>query len=456
MHVSATKAFVATWIVQWIVGVIMIWIVVRHIDFAFRSRWVLFVLLLFAQLIWTDLGGLNYTPFRAYMAPFLVTVASLVWKRYKSPSILVFCSIAAVAVSTLCSMEQGIGVSVGMCVYVSLLATWTPSRFPWRAVGVFTVGGAGCFWIALRLGLMRSFLDFASGGYTHPLLPSPSICIALFSYVAAGCLLYRTLQCREVDSTVIPLVSAGCAMLPVALGRSDLLHITAATPAFVVGAASICSMPSIRRVWLTLAFLGIVLVPFLLRRSPDFWSRCLDRIAAVPRDERRDQGKLLESTEHKTVAGGLFVSGTPLTSASLPCDRTYFSPSYKPLPTTPFRLGCLDTGYFLGTADVTTVRAIDEKIEELRQHASEPLLLENTSLEEQFPVQLGDLEGLRGETGTLWVPPQRHRPLTYVGIINFIRAHYVPGAIAGNGALRVWDPVPPPREIKVLRTPPSH
>jgi hypothetical protein len=432
-HLTALHGYIAVWCLGWLIGVAMIWMVVRAIDIPIPPRSLLFGFLVLAQLVWTNYGGLNYTPLRAYAAAFCIVVIHTLWTRSKSPWLMSLSSVAAVALTIMCSTEQAVGVTVGLLAYMFLLALSRDLKFPWPALAVSICGVLTCFAVASRAGLLITTRSFASGGYSYPLLPSFSICIGLFAYVAAGCLLYRSLRLRNLQSVTIPLILAGCAMLPAALGRSDILHITAATPAFVVGAASLYGMPSLGRWWLALAFIGLVLVPFGVARSDRFWKHVIPgytpstTVARSPDSARRDTNQY-------------YVSPSNLTMASLPCDRTYFSPSFLPVPTEPMRPSCLDTGYYQGLVDVITPGTIEDKVSELRQRPSEPLLLENTSLEDQFPLELSDMESLHRESGSLWVPPARNPPLTYTPISDYIRSHYVPGPLLVDGRLQIWYP----------------
>jgi hypothetical protein len=387
-----------------------------------------------AQLVWADFGGLNYTPTRAYAAAFCIAVCYRIWKRTRNDWFTALATIAAVALATGCSVEQGVAVAFGTIVYVGLLAA-TGSGFSWRAVSLALVGHVLTFAVAFRLGMLGSVRAFATGGYSYPLLPSFSITVALLTYIGAGCCLYWTLRMRRFDSVVIPLTSAGAALLPTALGRCDILHIAAATPAFVIGAASLYGMPSLRRWWAVLAVLALIVIPMALRRSDTLWGR-VPGFATVAMF-------LPHGDPHEQDENQRYVSASGLTTDSLPCDRTYFAPSFMPVPTMPIRPACIDTGYYLGIVDVISPAAIQAKADEMRQRPNEPLLMENIPLEVQFPPQLTGVVSLYRESGSFWVPRKRNMPLTFAPIVDYIRSHYVPGPEVARGKLRIWYPADP-------------
>ena len=252
-----TFGYSAFWLAEWLGGTAMLWAVVRRLDIAMPRRTAIFAFLLLIQCETLRTGGSNYTPFRAYNAAFLVVAAHWVWQRSRNPWLFAIASSAAVLLAAMCSMEQGIGVLFGLSLYLSLLtfAGPAPKRMPVPALLLFLAGCLLSSAYIAHVGMFISFRSFASGGYADPLLASPVNCLVLFAYVVSACVLYRRLREREsperrfpeghfpeghfperrFDSVSIPLVLAGCAMLPAALGRCDTQHICAATPAFAVG-----------------------------------------------------------------------------------------------------------------------------------------------------------------------------------------------------------------------------
>lgn len=448
LHLSTVQAYVVTWLVFWQVGVIMVWVVIRGLDFPIPFRKVVFGFLVLAQLAWVGYGGLSYTPLRAYFSAFCIVVTYQVWKHSKNVWLTASCSIVSIALTICCSMDQAVAVIVGLFAFMFLLVLSSNREFSRTAFAVSIFGAIVCLGFAARIGLLRPLRAFGGGGYSYPLLPSPAILLVLFAYIVAGCVLYRALRARFFraasydittlefslgESIVLPLTIAGCAMIPAALGRCDVLHIAAATPAFVVGVAAICTMPAIRRWWLPLAVVFLIIVPPRIGRVLQYLNI---QPAIIHNPALLAQGFTTPISDNQW-----YVSPSRLTASELPCDRQYFSPSFMPEPTEKFLPGCLDTGYYLGFTDVITPRAIENKVSELREHAAEPLLMENTPLEAQLPRQLATMESLYSESETFWVPPVRHAPLTYAPIIDYIRHHYVQGPVISQGRLRIWYPV---------------
>ena len=451
LHLSILHGYVATWILSWLVGVWMIWTVVGAIDLPIPSRNTMFCILLAMELVWTDFGGLNYTPLRKYAAAFCLTVLYRVWCHAEKPWKATLMTVIALAALISYSPDQAVGASVGMLSFLGLLVLCGEVRFPWSALATTVAGVTSCYAVAFRLGWLRSMGAFASGGYSYPLVPSLPIIVAIIGYLAGVCLLIRLLTTRHLQSVEVPLTLGGCALLPSAFGRCDILHITAAIPAFVAGFASLYGMPSLRRWWASAAIIGLILVPFGVRRGDRFWTKVVPEYPVLSRVVHSSDPDPSYRDLNQT-----YVSSSNIFPSALPCDRTYFSPVLSPVPTEPLRPRCLDTGYYLGLVDVITPEGIQYKVNELRDHQSVPLLMENRSLNEQFPILLGGMRSLARESATLWLPPRRHTPITYAPISDYILANYVPGPTLADGQLRIWypkstsdtDAAPPPVTLR--------
>lgn len=436
LHDTALRGYTLTWTFECLLGTAMIWAVVCLIDIRVPSRWLLFTFLLLSQLIWLDLGGLSYTPFRQFCAAFWIAVSYAVWRRTHNPWWMASCSVIAVALSIACSLDQAIGVAFGLNAYMLLLHVLRRSTFPLSALVLAGAGSLGCFFVAARCHMLLTLEAFGSGGYSYPVLPSPSIILALFAYVIAGGVLYKTVSSNNLDSATLPLTLGGMAMLPAAMGRCDLLHVAAATPLFVVGVAAICAMPRVRRWWLPLAALGLIVLPPALVRKNDILDE-MARLIPSTSDWVDNMEDVLSPSQNQW-----YLSASELPASALPCDHTYFSPSYMPLPLEGFRLSCLDTGYYLGYTNVITPASIQSKIDELRSRPAMPLLMENTPLADQIPLQLATMSSLHVESASFWVPPERHAPLTYAALIDYIQTHYDPGPVLLEGRIRIWMPRP--------------
>jgi hypothetical protein len=269
LHRSIVFSYGLVWLTFWIIGIFFIWFVVKNIDFPIASRVTLFAFLLALQLAFSHYGGLSYTPGRGYCAAFCLTVLYVIFNRYRNPWLSAAVTIALVGLAMGCSMDQAVGVTLGAFAFLLLLVLTPATGFSWPPFVLALLGTTLCWLWADHADLTAPLRSFGGGGYSYPLLPSVGIFLVIAAYIISGCCLLRALYIvfssrkdaasSSQTSIVIPLVIAGCSMIPNALGRCDLLHITAAIPAFVIGVAAICAAPGVRRWWFTLATLTLVM-----------------------------------------------------------------------------------------------------------------------------------------------------------------------------------------------------
>ena len=446
-HLTTIHAYDLTWLAFWQIGVIMLWVVVRGIDLPLQYRGALFSFLLGVQLAGAIYGGLSYTPFRAYLSSFCIVIAHRVWELWRNSWLFATLSLGLVVLCICCSMDQAIGAVIGIFSMMVLLCFSSKEKFSRLAAVSAMTGTLALFWIADRMNLTEPLRSFGGGGYSYPLLPSLGGFLIIVAYVIAGCFTLRALYARFAEHCgeqscfpsgptgiplAVPLTLAGCSMIPNALGRCDLLHISAAIPVFVVGVAAIFTIAAVRRWWLPSACLGLIIMPY--KAAPIFGRLSKPLIAT------RDPLLVAQGYTKEVSDNQFYVSPSNLTESELPCDRRYFSPSFMPISTERFLPQCLDTGYYLGVVDVITVSTIAAKLKELQMHRGQPLLMESSPLEAQLPLQLTNNESLYSECETIWVPKVRNAPLTYAPIIAYIREHYRKGPLLLDGRLQVWEP----------------
>lgn len=420
LHISPVSGYYTMWAAQWVLGTLMIWSLVRSMDFPVRIRSVAFYFLVAIQLCTTVTCGENYTPFRMYFAAFAIWAAHWTWKRTGNVWWFSASAVLAVWLAMACSAEQALGIATGLGGYFLLLAYWRKTLANWSALALFAFGSFTAFFVAAHLGLLVTLQAFAHGGYLFPLLFSPAVLFVLFSYLVAGCMFYRCILTGRRESVVLPLTIGGCGMLSAALGRCDTFHLFAAAPAFLVGVIGICAMPAVRRWWLPITCISMWL-PTLHFGLPALWH-------------------FVRPKSHN--AATMLPKDSNLTSASLPCDRQYYSPTLLLPPSAGVRPECLDKGYYFDLTIVTTPELIERKIAEMKDRPSSPLLLDTRPLEEQFVTTDTDPKSLRTLEVALFVPRRRNPPLTYGPIIDYVRNHYAPGPLVGTTGVRIWYPVP--------------
>lgn len=431
LHLSQANGYYASWVLEWLIGTPMLWMVVRSFDMDLRFRNSIYAGLFFYESLAVLSLGVNYTPFRTYSSAFLILAAYSVWKRTHNPWKTVVACVLAIGLAIAISMEQALGVAAGLTGYLLLLAASPRIKFPRTAMFLFVFGCLICVGITIKLHLLDCVLSFASGGLKFPLLPSVSTCAILFIYVVAGTLLYGYVRQSKLDTAAIPLAIAGLAMLPSAFGRCDVGHLLSATPAVVVGVAAISSMPSVRRWWLAFTVIALFGIPSLLNLRGTPAGHAMKSVFKRTPKTRNNPADVHPTTE----AAGLHI-GPP------PCSTRFYVPFYMPWNVESYPQ-CLDTGYFLGQGNLSTPKDIRRKIQEMQDRPHEPLLLATRDLASQFvPADYEtNMDHLYSLEGAYVLPRARNKPLSLEPVILYVRSHYVPGPIVNQGQMQIWYPV---------------
>ena len=419
VHCSVVRGYYAWWSLQWLLGTVMLWTAIRLIDLPVPRRRIYFWLLFLLQLCQIRDEGAVYTPIRSIGAAFFVVVVVSLWNRAHRPMATVLAALLCVSIAFAISPEQGVALFVGLLGWFILLTSQRSSSFPHWAAVLFAGGGAILTITCWRFGEFKTLLEFSSGAYAFPLLPSPANIIILISYVAAACIGVKYLLARRFNSVVVPLFLVGYALLPAALNRCDLGHLMSASPIFLLGIAAIESRPSMRSLWSPFAIL-LVIVPVIAMGF---------MLLLVDNQTKQSSTQTTTSEPDPAV----------LSTAPAPCPVIYRSLNVAPRPNRINRQDCLDTGYYFLTSIPITEHAIDRMIGELNRQPLEPLVLLDQPLAKQFPPREFDVGVLRILELSLWLPRPRNQPFTYNRLIEAIERNYTPNPTPVGG-LRIWQP----------------
>lgn len=433
-HLSLPRGYALWWIVEWVVGVGMLWVVFRLLDMPMTRRRLVFWALLAWQVLAAFLGeGMQYTPVRMIGSAFFLVAVHAAWMRWRRPYLTVLLGLAAIALGLGISPEQGVGVCAGLTGWILLLVTCRREIFAPPAAILLCFGSALLFALANHFGLFISMFDFAGGAYAFPLLPTPGVLLILFAYVVAACVTVRELRRNRFESMAIPMTLGGLAMLPAAMGRCDLGHLQIAAGAFLFGVGSIEAIPTVRRWWSPLIVSVLFLPELITGVTPRIKARLQpaptgQAAAKIHSDMQKQQG--LPTLDSSPFFGQLHP----------PCAVVYRTPGivlrYDQSP----RSTCMDTGYYAGFIDVLTSADIAKKIAELDKAPRRPLLLVDfplVALTETGEKNMSEMH-VRLYPDFL-LPRPRNRPLTYQAIVADIEQNYVPDA-EPTGGFRIWRP----------------
>jgi len=426
---SIVHGYYIWWYLQWFVGVIMTWTLVKLLPFNLsRRRWIFAGSIAF-QLMSIINEGTAYTPVRIIGEAFSVVVICAVWRRTRSPWLLLLASSLAIFLGFGISPEQGLALGIGLIAWLILKIwferTWTSGALAGGMILIL----ASILLFFLRMGVLKEFHDFSNGAYSFPLLPSIPIAVVLFAYLVAACSGVRALRARDLDGPVIPMLLCGFAALPGAFGRCDLGHLQFASAAFYLGIAEIEAQPNLRRVWSPLFLFYLVLLPY----AGNFLGLVLPKLR-----KHGDTAAIAEQVKSPPVPR---MESRPVLLA--PCPVIYSSPVIEPQYDLTPNEDCLRTGYFAGLIDVLTPEGIQHKIAEITSEPRRPILLPDLPIEKAFydwtPEK--DISPLLILEGGFYLPPPKNRPLDYLPIAKAIEMNYTPGPPL-EGGYRVWQPNP--------------
>ncbi len=423
-HTLPTTGFYLWWALQWVAGTAMLWATIRLIELPLARRTAVFLTLWLFELPNLVHEGTAYTPVRIIGSAFFLAALHWLAQRFRNPILLVAASLLAIVGALAISPEQGTGVFFGLCGWFALqllprvrAQSPAPPSIAMPAFCVFLAGAAAIFTLAARFGLFLSLATFSGGGYAYPLLPSPTMLLLLFVYVAAVALAARDLFAGRAQAISIPLALGGISMLPAALGRCDFFHVQFAAPAFLLGVCAIEAQPALRRWWTPLALvfvllpgLGLPLIARFLHLNP--------------------------------IAAPVLASNDPASRVpppQAPCTTLYRTPDIILPPNIAPAQACLQTGYFMDQVDVLTPAAIGQKIVELQSPANLPLLLDDVPLTDQILSLEDDPRALRLNELSPFTPPIRRAGVSYQPLIDFIQQNYLPD-LHPIGPYRVWRP----------------
>ena len=416
-HVSLLNGYYGFWTLEWAVGIALLWYAVRWIAVPTPYRGLVFSVLCAVQIQSVANEGISYTPIRIIGAAGLVVFVHRIWLRtldgWRTAGAAVLVGILGLAVAP----ELGLSLLLGLGVWICLLTC--RSEVSIGQFATFFLASGACCATAVYQGLFVTMRAFSGGAYCFPLVISGAVLIILSLYVLSICAAVAEVRNGRWQSQMIPLVTVLLIALPAAFARCDLGHLQFAATGIVLGLCLTRTMPGYGRwAWNLLA---VITFGFSIAYNDAriawhgihaAWSR--GEPASVP-------------------------ASPPLHTEANFSPGKYFSPILWPFGTSLTPGVHIETGYYGGMVNVFTPDAISRKLLELQAHSRMPLILSDTSLEDQFTAFETDPSVVRSVEKGWYVPKIQHAPVTYQPLIDFIRSHYRPGASANE--FRVWAPI---------------
>ncbi len=418
LHWSPLRAYMTSWVVDWLLGTAMLWCMVAWTNLPTRYRWVLFVFLdAFTLLMLLPSEGTHYTPLRVLCAGFLSVAVATYWRRTHAPYRTAAVMVGAIACGFAVSPEQGTALALGLSAYALLLGWKNRAQFPVAAAAIVPIGAAAIVAGATGWGVLRSMHGFAQGGNNFPLLPSPANVIVLGVYLCAIAAFYRVVLEGDWDSAAVSMGLCGIPMLSSAFGRCDLQHLTSAMPLLLLGFFWLAGRRWTFAIWLVLgtySFFNAGTLLYLAQRS-------------------------LTKARHDSVALPAPLPQYVKEGVPVPAGQEYFAPFALPVGLDGRARWGASSGYYFGLQNVLTPEDINTKANEIRKRHA-PFLLLPDNPEGAVPLfwlAERDVNYVRMSEGSAWAPQQK-RPLPSTqAMTDAIESEYVATDSREDG-WRVW------------------
>ncbi len=427
-HLQIGDGYHLAWILEFLLGVLLIYASVSALPARGDRKTVIFLLLAWTWWPSPLNFGQNYTPFRFFAAPFLCILASRYIRTSKATLKTLVALLLAEIALFLVSPEQAIAFSLatGLFLFCDAFVSRSLSRLP--LIIQFVIGSGLIFAAAERLGLLLAVHFMSHGGYNIPLLPALQHIPLFGGLLVAACILVASLRSRRPLGPLEYLVLFGLAILPAAFGRTDPGHVIINTAGALLVAFVVLSHH--HRLWRY----AVVSYVFCILIFP------------APKALRVGQRQVRNGIRSTPFAPG---SETANRAPSSPADTRYASAPRLLAPLTlpvmnsgQFPSLAADTGYYYGLEDVVSPPQVEQKVAELR-NAPEKALLVPTEFSCTSKL---DRKVLRGRVMTLYVPPARHSIATLQPLCDYIAQHYVssgdPTPLLGYEILK-RTPTPP-------------
>ena len=352
LHLSLVNGYFFSLMVECLVGVLLLRDVVDAVGTERRHGDAIFLLLFLTTLAWSLLFGVQYTPFRYWMAPWVAVTAFRlgVWEGRRRMALLTLA--AGFAGVLFFSPEQAVALLGGVLLFAATF--W--GRRGWRettGLGGFVMVAAVLLWIGYRLRMFDTFKAMASGGYTMPVTPAPDLLPGLGLLMVAGCTLVGAVRRRAEGTVGLLLICISVFLLPTALGRFDEVHLMMNTFSAAVVGWAVLARRERYWWWAWRGYVGIIFVAPMPLLLINYWH--LGKVGVeVARYQKAHPPDGQES--HK---GAVYSPFGPLPAND---------------PAGPYAVE-VDTGRFYGVENIMTEKQAEEKVSEMQAWGRSPMVV---------------------------------------------------------------------------------
>ncbi len=430
LHLSLAGGYYAAWLIEFLLGVLLLWQIVARLPLPPHLRTPIFVIT--ALTWWAGIlnFGLNSTPARFALAPFLCLLVLPYFSTPTSALRGVLYALASEFLLLLVSPEQAVAFAAATVLYLFLFGR--PGRRRSSSLLLLFVAGSGSLLLlAQHAGSFRTLRMMGGGGFNFPLLPALQQIPIFALTLVAVCALINSLRHNSPQSrharggAAQYLTLLSLCLLPEAFGRSDVGHLLVSSTGFLFAAwVVLAPHPHVIKRTITAYLMLLIVVP-----AP------ISLFRFVLTQRRNPPSAPLMSP----------LSGSPAT-------RPILAPLGRPIPNLD-TLGphTVDTGFYNAFDNVAQPIQIQQKLDELRREPEKDLLLPG-SFTCHFNLAS---RSFRFVLMTPFVPPVRHTTDIYMPLCDYIQTHYRPSLTIASPlpGYRIWSPIP--SETSSIDQPPS-
>jgi hypothetical protein len=397
LSIGIVKAYYLFWLVNCLLGTILLFAVINLINYPTRSKNAIY-LLLYASWFLSIVGmGTHYTLVR-YTCPlfFILVIHKLI--KDAGTKARVYATLLAVAfavVLLLISPETAIAYAFA-CICIFLLTDPNRSRKTHTIFAGLLLALAAVFLAAMKLHVLDTVRASGGGADSFPISPAPHFLLFFASIFLCACYLFQRFSGRLVDDNTIGLIAFAIPMIAAALGRCDPGHVLLNGLGIFLASMFYVSNYNTAWKWHKTIFVVVFIV---LSGLPAIWLNIppIGRAGLISLGYSSSNSRIGKSLTHfgrtylskfgntKQRAKFEAIVTNPQLAAPHMIDFASIYPSwhgtflaplgYKPNGFGTYLSNQVDYGHFEGFENANTVDAIHEKLSEIKSHPEKALLL---------------------------------------------------------------------------------
>ena len=440
-HISLGNAYFLALVLQWTLGVWVLWKVVAIAARGTSHGRSIFLLLWIFFLTGMPDSGTNYTPLRFCAALLVALAVHSLFTRGASVFAIFGLALIGASALLLYSPEQGIAFAIGTILFFVLCVR--PARLDLLAgLGAFVIVLSIVFWLAGRFGVLDNVAAVGGGGLNFPLLFSLQTLVLLFLLVVAGCVFIAGFRTHTSQGPLFYLICLSLVSAPAAFSRADIGHIIINTLGALIAALVVLSQyRSIWR-WTWPAFAIVILLAtygkFTLYKGTfqvqtheavfgtQYYSPTVDKVYTAiykltHRNAQERLDRIRESVDRNTNHNAV----------PLPSHAILLAPFGVPRRLTPPPDGIrIVTGRYPWFFPMGNSAPIQQKIAEIEDHPGWPLLLKSQGSQVCEYDHSEERLGLQKFLLALYMPPLRQTIHVGHQLCDYINANYVASSYA--------------------------